>query len=478
MFKNIKKKYISFIAIIFIIAINFSLIAAPTIVEENSEINIIGESVLLVEPTTNSVIYSKNPNQKMYPASITKLITALVVVDNLQLDDIVTVGDEINNLPAGSSLANLNSGEILTVENALIGLLLPSGNDAACTLATNVIRKLKNSNIEYVEAEKEFANLMNEKAKSLGATNSNFVNPSGLHNDNHYSTAYDLYLIAEAFLQNDILSSIVKMDIFAGDGADRNIYSDKIINQHKWINTNNLLNNQTQSLNYEFATGIKTGSIPEGGKCLAASAKKNDVELIAIILKSNDPGRYTDSITLFEYGFNEFEFATIQKKNNIVDTVSTMNYNINSNSESDNSKIEIPADKDIKLYIKSDKINKITKEIVYNNELNTALENQNPRLKLPLESGQAIGTLYYKVDDEIIYQTDIKSPSNIDIKIQTDYYTNAKKQIIKKKILNIIKIVFIILIILVILILILILIRIQIRKYRRKKRRRKKRNSK
>jgi len=464
--KYIKKLLI--ITITFIIFLDSLVYAKPETV---------GESILVVERKTNSIIYSKEPDKRMYPASTTKMLTALVTLDYFNKDDLITAGDEVNKIPPNSSVANVGSGETLTVENILTGLLISSGNELACVLALNVAQKKENkTDISYEDAEKIFAELMNEKAKSLGATNSNFVNPHGYHDSNHYSTARDLYIIANALLENEILKNIVKINSFRQDGADKASNPDKVIKSYDWTNSNRLLTSTTYK--YEYATGIKTGSTDEAGKCLVASAEKEGKELVAVILNSDEAGRWNDAKSLFEYGFNEFRVTSLQKKGDTLGEVSILDNNFKSNTN-----INIIAENDIESYIPADNLYTIDKQITYNSDVNIATEGQPARLKLPLKAGQIIGTVSYKIGDDVIYQTQIKAPSDVNINFTSEdnisSYQNALKQIRNKKLVKYIIKALIVIISLILILMVIRIINIRIRRRRRrmKMRKRRRRNS-
>lgn len=464
--KYIKRLLI--ITITFIIFLDSLVYAKPETV---------GESILVVERKTNSIIYSKEPDKRMYPASTTKMLTALVTLDYFNKDDLITAGDEVNKIPPNSSVANVGSGETLTVENILTGLLISSGNELACVLALNVAQKKENkTDINYEDAEKIFAELMNEKAKNLGATNSNFVNPHGYHDSNHYSTARDLYIIANALLENETLKNIVKINRFRQDGADKASNPDKVIKSYDWTNSNRLLTSTTYK--YEYATGIKTGSTDEAGKCLVASAEKEGKELLAVILNSDEAGRWNDAKSLFEYGFNEFRVTSLQKKGDTLGEVSILDNNFKSNT-----KINIIAENDIESYIPADNLYTIDKQITYNSDVNIAAKGQLARLKLPLKAGQIIGTVSYKIGDDIIYQTQIKAPSDVNINLTSEdnvsSYQNALKHIRNKKIVKYIIRILIIIISLVFILMVIRIINIRIRRRRRrmKMRKRRRRNS-
>lgn len=430
--KNLFKNLLV-LTVIFTITINSVIFA-------QQEPVIVGESVLLMEQTTNSIVYSKEPNKRMFPASTTKMITALVTLDYLSGDQLITIGEEIENLPPNSSTAGVAIGESLIVDDVLRGLLMASGNELACVLALNVAQQVKGKNLTYKEAEIVFAELMNQKAKSLGATDSNFINPHGYHDENHYSTAKDLYIISKALLGNDKLSSIVASKSFKGNSADKETYSGKKLRSYDWINSNRLISSSTY--NYEYATGIKTGSTDEAGKCLTASAQKDGKKLIAIILNSSEAGRWQDAIKLFDYGFNNFEIALLQKKGEIIDSVAIRNNGIvlagDISNPQNKSVIDIIADEDIKGFVSLNDLDLMSKETKYYSDVNISTDGQSPMLSLPLKSGQSIGTVSYKIGDKTILETEIKSPSDNEINLSNnqDYYKRAIEQKNKKDLIK------------------------------------------
>lgn len=424
--KYLGRKLTAIVAILTVM-MNISVMGAtkPTVV---------GKSVLLIEQTTGSIVYSKSPDEKMYPASTTKMLTALVTLDYYGKDEILTAGEEIKNIPPNSSVAGVGIEETITIETALNGLLLSSGNEIACMLAFNVAKKYTNkSDISYVEAEKIFAQLMNKKAKDLGAKHSNFVNPHGYHDDNHYTTATDLSIIAKALLDNSLLSAIVSKDNFSADGADKQKYPDKKIITYNWKNSNLLIS--SDAYKYEYATGVKTGFTDEAGKSLVASATKDGKKLIAVILNSTEVGRWQDAAGLFDYAFENCEVTTLQKKDSIIDTVL-----IRDSSFKADSTIDILADEDIKAFVPKDSLKAMEKEVNYYSNVSHSAIGQPARLSLPLKKGQAIGTVSYKLEGQVVYQTEVKATQDIGINLLELDYTHAREQMKKMNIVKVIKI--------------------------------------
>ena len=219
----------------------------------------------------------------MYPASLTKVLTALLAIEELDLNETITVGREINLKELDASGAGLVAGEKLTVSDLLRALLIPSGNDAAYTVAVQVARKKANdSSMNTREAVDYFAEMMTKRAKELGAENSNFVNPHGYHDDNHYSTAYDMYLITKEAMKHEIFREIVSTQYYSTKDEE-NAESDGKKVEHSWVNRNLMLRKKGEYY-YENATGVKTGFTSKAGNCLIASAENEKLSVILVTL--------------------------------------------------------------------------------------------------------------------------------------------------------------------------------------------------
>ncbi|MCM3766730.1 D-alanyl-D-alanine carboxypeptidase family protein [Neobacillus niacini] len=255
---------------------------------DNRSIFIRGEAGLLLEMDSGKVLYEKNKHKRLFPASTTKILTALLAIENGNLDQQITVGKEVRVKTPGESTAWLREGQVLTLRELLAGLMLPSGNDAARTIAIYTA-KTKGGQLSEEEALDYFVDMMNERAKKLGAENSHFMNPNGLHHPNHYSTAHDLGLIAKAAMANPAFKDIVSSKIF----------SDERIT---YQNRNQLLDDNGPFY-FEGANGIKTGFTNEAGYCLVSSAERNGSRFIAVVLKSDKDNIWNDSISLLEKGF-------------------------------------------------------------------------------------------------------------------------------------------------------------------------------
>ncbi|MFT4412880.1 D-alanyl-D-alanine carboxypeptidase family protein [Fredinandcohnia humi] len=258
--------------------------------EVNRNLPIAGNAAILLDAESGELLYGKNSDKKIYPASTTKIMTALLAIEKGNLDDIIRVGDEVNMKLENESTAWLVEGRELSLRALLAGLMLPSGNDAARTIAIHIAKKESgNMNLSNKKAMAYFAKMMNERAREIGAKNTNFVNPHGLHDDDHYTTAFDLGLIAKEAMKNTTFQDIVS----------EHKYVDSSIS---YVNRNKLLD-PTSGFYYEGANGIKTGFTDEAGYCLISAAKRNDKQLLAVVLQSTDVSVWNDSITLLDHGF-------------------------------------------------------------------------------------------------------------------------------------------------------------------------------
>ncbi len=255
------------------------------------------ECAILAEVTSGRVLYSQNADAKRYPASTTKIMTAILVIESCNINDIVTVPREAQGVE-GSSIY-LEAGERLTVLQLLYGLMLRSGNDAATALAIHCAGSIHG-----------FAQWMNQKAQDLGCMNTSFVNPSGLPSPQHYTTAYDLMLIARYAMQNDIFKEIVSTQRVT-------IPWEKHSSERLLINENKML------YNYDGANGIKTGYTRAAGRCLVSSAERDGMTLIAIVLNSSP--MYADCKELLDYGFDNYKLTGIVKEKEFCGKINVKN---------------------------------------------------------------------------------------------------------------------------------------------------------
>lgn len=270
-----------------------SATTAPEGTEADSpsgELSLTAESAILMDATTGKILYEKNSRTKQYPASITKLMTILLALEHGSLEDEITFShDAVFSIEPGSAHIAIQEGEILTLEQVLYGIILRSANECA------------NAAAEYVDGSMEkFAEHMTARAKELGCENTNFVNANGLFDENHYTTAYDMALIAQELLKNETYRSIMSNTYYVIPPTNKQPEERPLHGQHQMLNPNSLYY-------YEYAEGGKTGYTVEAQNTLVTYAKQGDTELIAVVLKCNGAQHYVDTKTLFDYGFANYQ---------------------------------------------------------------------------------------------------------------------------------------------------------------------------
>ena len=255
---------------------------------------ILGGAGILIDSENGQALYVKEPHKHMYPASTTKILTAIIAIENTELDDIVLIPAEASNIE-GSSIG-LHEGELITIEDLLYAMMLNSGNDAAVAIAVYVGGSVS-----------DFVDIMNSKAAELGAVDSHFNNPNGLPDENHYTSAYDLSLIARYAMKNKTFREIVSTQT-------------KVINRTFPEAQTNLVNSSRLFSRYPGTIGIKTGYTEAAGQCLIAATVKGNRELISVVLGSEGVGIYDDTIALMEYGYNQYnKVSVIEKGTHIAD---------------------------------------------------------------------------------------------------------------------------------------------------------------
>lgn len=360
------------------------ILATNTLSDINiNAVNTNSSSCLLMDAKSGKILYAKNAYNKMYPASTTKLMTAILALENCEITDVATVShNAIYSIPVGYSHANLKEGEQLTIEQLLNVLLIPSANDAAIVIAEHISGSTD-----------EFAKLMNEKAKELGCKNTNFVNPNGIHDKNHYSCAYDLALIGQYAMKFSDIMRIAMVKQYTLPVTNKYNKTDRIFNA-----TNALINNESMNKNYyPYATGLKTGYTDAAGSCIVSTAKKDNMELIVVILKSNSIAeRYQDCKTLFDYAFNNYSCLSLQSSGNIVKTIEI------SNGTKETKQLNISVKDDITALLPSN----IKKE-----DLEPTIELDSD-LKAPIATNKVIGKISYTIDNEV-YSSDLVAASSV-----------------------------------------------------------------
>ncbi len=401
---KIYKLLVYFIVFSILFSFNNTIYADDIDTDLSQDIENLSETVntaysLEQEPTINSraaivmdrnsgvILYGKNENDQRKMASTTKIMTAIVVIENANLDDIVTVSAKAAG--TGGSRLGLHTNDKISVRNLLYGLLLCSGNDSAVALA------------EYVGGDIEgFSKMMNKKCDELGLSSTHFVTPHGLDNDEHYTTAYELALITNYALKNDIFKRYVatKNCTIAINNYSKNL-----------SNTNELLG----SLNGVY--GVKTGFTNGANRCLVTSVKRNNMDLICVVLGADTKkDRTKDSIELIEYAFKNFELINIKEK---IQTefenwklCNISNFTIEKGLYSVPEIIldDVPYEQ---FPINSNQIDKLNIYIYCNNYL-----------KAPVEANSVIGYLTVSIEDKTVLTLNIRNVNTIEKKDYMNYF--------------------------------------------------------
>lgn len=331
--------------------------------------NITAKSAVVIEYETGKVIFAKNSEEKRAPASTTKIMTALVALDEMgdQLDILVPTSEKAATI--GESSIWLVKGEVLSLEDMLYGLLLNSGNDAAVAIAEKI-----------GGSEAGFVQMMNAKAKSLEAKNTHFANPNGLPNKDHYTTAADLAKITRCALHNHIFSSIVATKT-----------KEIIWENHEWnrqlINTNKLL------WHLDGANGVKTGYTEDAGHCLVSSAKRGDQQFICVVL--NSANIWEDSKNLLEYAFANYKKVDLYDKGQEVAEVK-----VDSGLED---KLKLITQNKVSVVVPKDNKQEIKKKFLIKENKKAA----------PIKKGEVIGRMDILLDGKIISQENLMADRDV-----------------------------------------------------------------
>lgn len=354
--------------------------------EDEEEIDITSRIALIYDRASGKILYEKNGNKQTPMASTTKIMTAIVVLENAKLTDTVTITSKAASM--GGSRLGLKKNDKITVNDLLYGLMLRSGNDAAVALAIHV-----GGSVE------EFADMMNEKATELGLYNSHFIVPHGLDNEGHYTTAYELAKIADYALKIDKFKEIVGTKVTT---IYINGYAKKI------NNTNNLLGSVSG------VYGVKTGFTNGAGRCLVTACKRDDLDIITVIIGADTNNiRSKDTIKLIQYVYTEFEVINIKE---IIEEKFINWKNINEGRIYVNKGIE----NEVKLYLEElpytkmavkkdtiDKIDILPTTIYY--------------LEAPVKENEILGNVKIVIDNEVIEVLDIYLKEEIQKKDVLEY---------------------------------------------------------
>ena len=341
------------------------------------------KSGILIEASSGKIIYEKDKDMELSVASLTKMVAQIIILEEVESGkikwtDIVTASRNASNM--GGSQIYLSEGEKITVEDLMKGISVASGNDATVAMA------------EYISgSEEKFVKRMNKKVKELGLKHTHFMNCTGLDTDNHYSSAYDMAMIARELVINH--SEILKFSSIYEDYLRENTP-----NKFWLVNTNKLISQ------YSGTDGLKTGHTDDAGYCLSATTKRNDLRLIGIVLGESDSKiRNSETIELLDYGFNNVKLKTLKKKNSVI--------------------------KKIKLDKSNESINLVLKEnlnvvedINSNDKYNYEIELN--EINIPIRKGEVLGKIIVKSKNKIISRGDLISSNSIDKLSLIDLYKN------------------------------------------------------
>ena len=344
----------------------FLFLLFSPIVVKSEELNLAenAKSAILVEASTGEILYSKNANQRLAPASMTKMMSLVLIMENiengnLKWNDIVVVSKNAANM--GGSQIYLEANEMMTVEDLVKGICVASGNDATVALAEKI-----------AGTESSFVKMMNDKAKLLGLKNTNFINSTGLDAKNHYSSAYDMAIIARELVKHE------KVLEFSS------IYEDYLRNNSFWlVNTNKLVKF------YSYIDGLKTGYTSDAGYCLTATGKKRGMRLISVVMgEDTTEKRSSDTMAMLDYGFNMYNVSMIVDKNKSLGTIKV--------SLGDKEQIDIYAKDNITVLNNSQKAKR-----------NITYDVKTDKIIAPVKVGDTIGKIQVYEDMRFSYEVEL-----------------------------------------------------------------------
>lgn len=356
--------------------------------EELSDDQLYAPSVILVEESSGLVIYEKNADQTMYPASTTKVLTVLLGVEWAEANDamntVVTVSETAMQISDDSSVLGLEAGEDINFYDLLVGTLLRSGNDGA-----NVIAETVSGSIGA------FVDYMNEAAQAYGCTSTHFANAHGLHDPNHYTTARDLSIIARTAMQNDTFREIAAMTSYPM--AQTNKHKARTITVRDNAFRTPGTEENPNKYYYPYGTGIKTGFTNAAGYCYVGSATKDGVDLITVILAAGKRGRWADTIKLMDYGFSQYISVTpvdLYKMNPL--TVQITNFSLSDDDMGQLPLLCAPANPSVNASITAtrDEV-----EAMASSLRSTSLINYVRDFEAPVQAGELMGVMTFFDED-------------------------------------------------------------------------------
>lgn len=388
-YKNLFSVFLSFS--IFILNSNLSFAS-------ESELTLTATNAIAIESKTGEVLFGKNEYQKIYPASTTKVWTAYLTINQVEnLDDIVEVKNDVSWVEPSSMF--LKVGEKFTVRQLLEVLMLKSANDVAVVLA------------EYVSGSiDEFAKLMNEEAKKIGCENTHFVNPNGLPDENHYSTPYDMALIAKEALKSNTLREIANTKYVSLPGNDVHPEPREYKNSNKFLTggTDILYKGELTDVKYDIVEGLKTGYTSAAGRCLLSNATINNTEVIVGVFNSKGDDVYVDSRTIIDYTLDKYQTLVVINKDS---------FKASKNIGFLNKKMEG--------YIEEDYATVENKELSFDNKEYDYDVTFNEKVELPIKKDSVIGEVEIKENGKKVDSVPLLATEDIDKNPMLPFYVIA-----------------------------------------------------
>lgn len=331
---------------------------------------IAGESAIVMEASTGTVLYEKNSHEQSYPASITKIMTSLLAVENSSMDEKVTFSQDSVYKTEGSGISR-DVDEVMTMEECLYALMLESANECAYAIAEHTGGTYDN-----------FIKMMNDKAKELGCKDTHFNNPHGLPDEEHWTSAYDMALISKEALQNDLFRMIVNTKRYTIPTTNKHDVETYLSNHHKMLNAHK----GDKTYLYDYCIGGKTGYTSVAGSTLVTFAEKDGMTLICVVMREQAPNHYLDTRTLFDYCFENFQLWNI----------------------SENEKSYDQDSKEMKIFENEESFVGLNKEGCIVLPKAAAFKDAVPKIVEEKDSGDVVGCIHYTYADREVGSADIE----------------------------------------------------------------------
>ncbi len=365
------------------IVLALSLIISMTVIS-SAEVASEAQSAILIDANTGEVLFEKDADTQRRPASMTKMMTAILTVENLDMDQKLTISKHVTTI--GGSALGLKKNEKIKVRDVLGVMLVYSANDCAVALAEGV-----------AGSEEKFAEMMTERAKELGCTNTTFKNPSGLDAKGHMSTARDMALIAKEAMKHQEIRDIVANPTYQTTKTNKReqvsvLTTDRLLyDSLSWIE----VNGKSRHPYYKYAKGIKTGYTEKAGGCLASYAVKNDEELISVVMKAEAMTRFSSAIELLEYGFDNYENIELVRQGDIIGSAKVKGGKAR--------KVEAYADRSYQALAANGTKGNAKTEIVFNEII-----------RAPIKKGDKLGKVNIVLGDQVVGSVNLKAANSVE----------------------------------------------------------------